>query len=48
MPEITMGITKTARNPVFSLMREVRPMARSNAMTFTRSTVTIAKPKVKR
>ena len=48
MPEITMGITKIVRSAVLPRMREVSPTARRKATALTSSTVTAAKPNVKR
>ena len=48
IPEITMGITKTARRATLKRIRAVNPTASRNEMMFTRITVTNAKPMVNR
>jgi len=47
IPDSTIGRTNTARSAFLARIREVRPMARSRAMTLTRITVTTATPIVK-
>eukprot|EP01135_Chromosphaera_perkinsii_P011497 Nk52_evm1s2421 gene=Nk52_evmTU1s2421 len=46
MPEITIGITKTARSAVLNLIWDTRPIASRSAITLTTITVHSANPKV--